>query len=54
MRYIILLNDNSTFSTNWFDPENNWSDQILIVYDLFNFTFMNDGKEWNDIRLDHL
>jgi hypothetical protein len=52
MQYLIYHNGES-FYTNWFDPENNFIDG-MIVFDLVNHLCMDDGEGWQTINEDHL
>lgn len=52
MRYLITTIEESPFMTEWFIPENNFS-QGMIVYDLYKNKYMTDGKTWIDIEYDH-
>jgi hypothetical protein len=52
MRYLILVGYEA-FYTNWFDAENNYA-AGMVVFDLINHTFTNDGTTWNEINEDHL
>ena len=53
MRYLITTTAEPPFLTEWFRPENNFS-QGMIVYDLYEDKYMTDGKTWRDIEYDHL
>lgn len=52
MRYLITTIEETPFLTEWFMPENNFS-QGMIVYDLYKNKYMTDGKTWIDIEYDH-
>lgn len=54
MRYYVILKTNECFSTNWFQFENHWTDDILCVLDwgLDRITF--NGEVWQEIERDHL
>lgn len=52
MHYLIYYNG-TPFYTNWFTVENNYVDG-MVVFDLLNHEYTNDGKEWKEITEDHL
>lgn len=52
MNYLITGNF-QPFFTNWFDKENHYRDG-MIVYDLINFKYTEDGDNWIAIPVDHL
>ena len=58
MRYLVTFSkvvERYTFATSWFEVENNWSPDVdMIVFDLVNLTYMDDGKTWKPIEEDHL
>ena len=54
MRYIIILKDNKPFYTNWFDTENHWSTETIMVIDLNLGVFTVDGEHWEEVEEDHL
>jgi len=55
MRYLITTNNNVPFLTKWFDPENHFNKQDeMVVYDLVNYIYMDDGITWKLIDIDHL
>ena len=54
MRYIIILKNNRPFYTNWFDTENHWSTEIIMVIDLNLGVFTVDGEHWEEVEEDHL
>ncbi len=57
MRYLITCNDGSfdPFLTKWFDPENNFDDEVgMVVFDLNMFSYTTNGTDWKPIHQDHL
>lgn len=56
MQYLITTNDGENpFLTNWFDSENHFNSQIgMVVYDLYNQKYTNNGTQWEHIVKDHL
>ena len=54
-QYLITTKTGEPFFTDWFDPENNFNAEAgMVVYDLFNYLYTTDGKNWKDIQEDHL
>lgn len=51
MKYLIFYN-NEVFYTKWFDEENNYVEGMLVV-NVQSDKYFN-GKEWLDIKFDHL
>lgn len=54
MRYIIIFKDNKPFFTNWFDAENHFSTETIMVIDLNLGVYTVDGEHWEEIEEDHL
>jgi len=55
MRYLITTNGQEPFLTKWFDSENHFNKDIgMVVYDLGKNRYTTDGKNWYDIKFDHL
>jgi len=55
MRYLITMNGNPPFLTKWFEYDNHWQDGInMVVCDLQNLTYTQDGKTWHPIEQDQL
>lgn len=55
MRYLVVTNSYEPFYTNWFDAENNFiKDCEMVVFDLTNGKYTTNGKDWFDIKEDHL
>lgn len=52
-QFLILFKNKEAFYTNYFDVENHFSED-MVVFDLHNHVFMNDGKNWEPIEEDHL
>lgn len=52
-RYLIVPIDGDVFYSNWFEPENNWSDNLLCVIDTHTGKHYN-GLEWVEIEEDNL
>jgi len=54
MRYLIT-SINPPALSNYFDIENNFDSSIsMIVYDLLECKYTEDGIVWSDIIIDHL
>lgn len=53
MRYLITTIEETPFLTEWFEPENHFSEG-MVVYDLYKNKYMTDGKTWLTIEYDHL
>lgn len=55
MRYLVTTNNADPFLTNYFMPENCFAIGIgMTVFDLYNQLYMVDGKNWLEIKEDHL
>ena len=59
MRYLIVTNilksGLSPFLTKWFEPENDFNEELeMVVYDLYLNKYTADGKNWYNIEIDHL
>lgn len=55
MRYLVTINGNPPFLTKWFEYDNHWQDGInMVVCDLQNLTYTQDGKTWHPIRQNQL
>lgn len=52
MRYLITLEGHEPFLTHWFEPDKFVSG--MVVFDLKDFTFTEDGINWKKIQIDHL
>lgn len=52
--YTVVLKEHSVFKTNWFNPENHWSDNIFCVIDDIKDMVTFDGVTWNEIYYDWL
>lgn len=52
--YIVICKDREVFSTNFYTPENCYSDQIFCVIDKIRDEVTFDGKTWKEIEYDHL
>lgn len=53
MKYLITIPQQPPFLTNWYNFENHFI-LGMVVYDLHNFTYSTNGKQFNDIPQDHL
>jgi len=53
-QWLIILKDKTVFNTEWYDYENNWSDEYLMVIHLPHGKVSTDGKTFTDIQVDHL
>jgi hypothetical protein len=49
--YTVVLKEHSVFKTNWFNPENHWSDDIFCVIDDIKDMVTFDGVTWNEIDI---
>ena len=55
MNYLIVSKSYEPFYTNWFYAENNFiKDDDMIVFNLLSGKYTTDGKNWHDIKQDHL
>lgn len=45
--------DGEVFSTNWFDPVNNYIGGSIVI-DLSLGLYTTDGSTWNEVEEDHL
>ena len=53
MKYLITSPEQEPFITNWYSFENNFIEG-MIIYDLQNWTYSTNGKQFIDILQDHL
>lgn len=53
MRYLVTMKDDTPFYTEWFDAENNYVEG-MVVYDLDNDKYTEDGTTWQEITYDQL
>jgi hypothetical protein len=55
MRYLITTDNYPPALTDIFDAENHFNEAIgMIVYDLLDSTYTDDGVNWKEIEIDHL
>lgn len=55
MNYLIVTSSHEPFYTNWFDAENNFRpDYDMVVFNLLTCKYTTDGKNWHEIKQDHL
>lgn len=59
MRYLIttnvLMSGQPPFLTNYFNVEKDFNSEIeMVVYDLDLNKYTADGKNWDNIEIDHL
>jgi len=56
MQYLVTTNDGENpFLTQWFESENHFNMEIgMIVYDLVNQKYTDNGTKWKVIPVDHL
>lgn len=57
MRYLVTSKTDKfiPFLTHWFDAENNFNPEMdMVVYDLSNKTYTQNGIDWLLIEIDHL
>lgn len=55
MRYLVTSNINEPFFTDWFQPENHWRDDcLMVIYDLQDGVYTDDGRNWWPIEKDSL
>jgi hypothetical protein len=52
MNYLIYY-EGTPFYTNWFDSDNNFIDG-MVVFNLLSRQYTINGKNWIDIKQDHL
>lgn len=54
-RYLITMDGEEPFTTEWYDYENNYrSDLNMVIYNLHNHTYSTNGIDWKSIETDHL
>lgn len=54
-QYLITMDGEEPFFTEWFDRENNYRPDLnMVVYDLNNHRYTTDGTTWHHIESDHL
>ena len=47
MQYLVTTTNGEPFTSKWFDVENNFNAEIgMVVYDLIDFCYTKDGKNW--------
>lgn len=56
MQYLITTTDgNEPFLTNWYTHDNVFNIDVgMVVFDLVNRKYTNDGTQWKPIEEDHL
>ena len=55
MRYLITTAGGEPFFSDFFEPENHFSENVgMVVFDLVNHTYTTDGATWVEIKEDHL
>lgn len=55
MRYLITTTTHAPFLTEWYDFENHFNQDLgMVVYDLLNQKYTNNGYTWFEIQIDHL
>jgi hypothetical protein len=55
MKYTIILQDKTVFHTDWYDYENNWTDEnCFMILNNISCQYSTNGKDWIDIEDDHL
>lgn len=55
MTYLIVTAYYEPFYTNWFDAENHFRQDIdMVVFNLLSHKYTTNGKDWLDIKQDHL
>ena len=51
----LYLSGQPPFLTNYFDAGNDFNSEIeMVVYDLYLNKYTADGKNWEEIEIDHL
>lgn len=53
MTYLIITDSHEPFYTNWFDAENNFAPG-MVVFNLLTHKYTTNGKDWIEIKQDHL
>lgn len=52
---VTFATEHTPFYTNWFDTQNHFNDSLgMVVYDLVNHSYTDDGQNWLPIIEDHL
>ena len=55
MRYLVTAKDHKPFFTSYYTSENCFIPEAgMVVYDLVNRIYTEDGENWQDIDIDHL
>ena len=54
MDYLIVTKDNKPFYTRYYQYENHYNENILVIFDIFGFQHTYDGINWIDTILDNL
>lgn len=56
MQYLVTFNDDTEpFFTGWFDAESHFNNELgMVVFDLINQTYTNNGTQWEPIPKDDL
>jgi hypothetical protein len=55
MRYLIICKDKTLFYSEWYDYENHYNpDTIEMIIDLVEDAYSINGKDFNNIEIDHL
>jgi hypothetical protein len=55
MRYTVVLKNKEVFYTDWYDFENNWTDEnYYLVINNISCQYTKNGQDWIDIQDDHL
>ena len=53
MKYLIYKQGHEPFFTKWFEVENNFAEG-MVVFDIINCEYTDDGENWKKIGLDQL
>lgn len=55
MRYLVITDLTGAFLTNWFSIGNDFDKGLhMIVFDLLNEVYCDNGKDWKKIERDSL
>ena len=51
--YTIIMKDKTVFITQWYEYENNWNEDLMLMI-IHGLQYSVNGKDWINIEIDHL
>jgi hypothetical protein len=55
MKYTVILQDKTVFYTDWYDYENDWTEENwFMILNNISLEYTLNGKDWIDIEENHL